>query len=183
MKYITIGICLLFANCSCGQFLLGLHSEFDDSYRSWGIVAEYDSTTQVEGTLEITWTLDDDFSEWHYELGEISGEIRQKYLNNPSLWELRQGSEVVIIKQKWPGDFSEWIVSSDSASFTIKTRFGNIVDEWRHVSDRYGELMIYTETPGDARDWQIEDFMEESIPFSMRMGAVFISIFTSVPKV
>ena len=41
---------------------------------------------------------------------------------------------------------------------------------------------MYTDIEGDVRDWIIEDYMDLSVPYSMRIGAAFIAVYMSSPK-
>lgn len=165
------------------QYIVAFNTENDDSFREWSIEVEIDSTTFITGDLDLTWGLEDDFSAWQYSIGEFDGEIVQKFANNPAFWELRQDGEVVTITRTWPNDPTQWKIKLDNSQFIIKTKYGSILDQWQNRETSNGYLIIYTEREGDARDWLIEDFMNEDIPFIMRLAAVFIAIYSSSPKI
>jgi len=164
-----------------GQYFLELHSESDNSFREWEILLENDST-EVEGSLELTWGINNDFSQWHYRIDDLYGEIALKFKNNPGFWELTSEDKVVTIRQVWPGDFSEWKISHMDRSFTFKVVYPHQLDEWAMPNDKYGELVLYTESVGDPRDWIISDYTIESITFEERMAAIFIALYSSTPK-
>lgn len=163
------------------QFFLELHAESDHSFRAWEIVLENDSIV-IYGNLELTWGLNNDFTEWQYRVDDKFGEIIQKFHNNPGLWELRSEGKVVSIRQVWPGDNGEWKISCGENAFTFRTIYSNQLDDWSIKETEYGKLILYTESQGDPRDWIVEDYMLESISFEERMAAVFIGIFSSIPK-
>lgn len=163
------------------QFLMGFHTEYNDSFRSWEIEAEIDSSTILEGELGLTWGMDNDFTSWNYSVGDYYGEISQKWNNNPELWQLRQEGVVVIMKTQWPGDIRSWKISSDTNSIIIQTRFGNFVDDW-YIKTDDGEFEVFTGEVGDPRSWIVNDYMPDHITFPMRMAAAFIAIYSSIPK-
>ena len=165
------------------QYILAFHTEDNDSFREWNIEVELDSVTVIEGDISLTWSLDDDFTAWQYSIGDFDGDIVQKYKNNPAFWELRQGSDVVSITRTWPNDPTSWKIKMGKEQFTIKSKYGNTVDEWLNKETKKGDLIIYTEHEGDPRDWLVDDYMNDDIPFCMRMAAVFISIYSSTPKI
>src|SRR5690606_31719982 len=55
------------------QHVIGLSTQYDDRYDKWVILT---STEGLEGTIEATWALMGDYSEWQYNLGDQSGIIR-----------------------------------------------------------------------------------------------------------
>ncbi|MEM9547110.1 MAG: hypothetical protein AAGA77_14110 [Bacteroidota bacterium] len=163
------------------QYFLGFHSEYDDTFREWNIVLEKDST-EIEGELELTWGINNDFTQWQYRVGDRYGEIYLKFKNNPGLWELAADDKVVTINQVWPGDVTEWKISHAGRSFVFRTTYPNILDEWAIKGNKHGELVIYTEYTGDARDWIVSDYTVEEITFEERMAALFIALQVSTPK-
>lgn len=165
-----------------GQYFLELHSESNNSFREWEFLMEKDST-EVEGDLELTWGLNNDFTQWQYRVDELYGEISQKFNNNPGIWELRSEGKIITIRQVWPGDASEWKISYDERSFVIRAVYSHRFDEWSVVGNNYGELAMYTEIQGDIRDWIVSDYMIDSITFEERMAAIFIALYSSTPKI
>lgn len=181
-KKILFFLILAFPVLCSGQYILGLHTTMDDSYREWVVEIEIDSLTVEEGNLELTWGLSNDFTAWQYDIAEVSGEIIQKYQNNPTYWELKSDSGIVTIKQTWRNDPTLWVITKGDLSFSIRTANRNILDEWYLTDNEMGEFIIYTEHSGDARDWLVEDYMHDHIPIEMRIAATFIVIYTSSPK-
>jgi len=179
-------IALIIFSCSnlivYGQYIAGLHTDWDDSFKEWNIVVGDSDTTFIEGDLDLTWGNDENFKSYTFRIGEDFGEIKQVFTNSPTNWELRMGSELVSIRSVWPSDPREWKVSNDSISIVISTRYPNVFDEWIVKDDRHGEYYMYTDIPGDVRDWIIEDYMDLSVPYSIRIGAAFIAVYMSSPK-
>lgn len=164
-----------------GQYFLEFHAVADDSFREWEIILEKDSV-EVEGNLRLTWGIDNDWTAWQYSIDDLDGDIVQKFKNNPGFWELRSDTRTVTINQVWPGDPSEWKISTGGRKYTIRTVYSNQLDEWALVEPKFGELIIYTETQGDPRDWIVSDYTIEEISFEERMASLFIALFTSIPK-
>ena len=163
-----------------GQYFLELHSEYDDSFREWEIILEQDST-EIEGTLELSWGIKNDFTQWQYRVGDLYGEINQKFNNNAGLWELRSEGKVVTMRQVWPGDKSEWKISYDGRTFVFRTSHPSRYDEWSFGDDKMGELILYTDIAMDPRDWIISDYTIEAITFEERMAAIFVGLYSSIP--
>lgn len=180
-KFSYLIICLFAPVFLQGQYFLEFHTESDNSFREWEIILENDST-EIEGSLELIWGLNNDFTQWQYRIADQDGEISQKFANNSGLWELRSGGKVVTIRQTWPGDISEWKISHEDRSFDFQVVNQNYLDEWHIPDEKLGELVIYTENMGDPRDWIIIDYTIDSITFEERMAAIFIAIFSSTPK-
>lgn len=182
MKVIFLMFTLILISVSLnGQYFLELHSEFDDSFREWEIILEKDST-EISGDLRLTWGVGNDWSEWQYRVGDYYGEISQKFKNNPGFWELRSDDLIVNIRQVWPGDSTEWSINCGKRTFTFRTLYTDQLDDWAMVEPQMGELILYTETRGDARDWIVSDFTIDEINFEERMAAIFIGLYTSIPK-
>ena len=182
MRTICIILLFLFGITTMkAQYFLGARSAFSDSFREWELILEKDST-EIEGDLELTWAIGNDFTQWRYDVDGLSGEIYQKFNNNPGLWELRAEDRLVTIKQIWPGDPSQWKITLGKRSFTIRTLYNNQLDEWVLGDDKLGELVVLTNRIGDPRDWIIEDYMVDIVTFEERMAAIFIAIYTSTPK-
>ncbi len=175
---LTLVVTPIFLN---GQYFLELHSESDNSFREWEIILENDST-EIEGHLELTWGIENDFTQWQYRVEDRYGEIAQKFKNNPGFWELTSEDKVVTIRQVWSGDISEWRISHKDRSFTFRVVYPNQLDEWSITNDKYGELVLYTDRIGDPRDWIVADYTIEAITFEERMAAIFIAMFSSIPK-
>lgn len=178
---LAILILLAVPYCMCGQYFLEFHSEYDDSFREWDIVLENDST-ELYGQLQLTWAINNDFTQWQYRVEDHDGEIYQKFKNNTGLWELASGDRVVSIRQQWPGDLTEWKISCEGRSFVFRPIYPHQLDEWSIVGEEYGELVLYTEYRGDPRDWLVSDYTKDMVTFEERMAAIFIALYVSTPK-
>ena len=165
-----------------GQYLLGMQATYNDSFRSWEVSVEMDSTTTIEGSLSITWDLRNDFSDWSFSIGDYDGTISQVFNNNAGRWELRSGNNVVSITQTWPGDTSEWDIRSKNTNTKMITTIDDNGPLWINKERKNGELAVYMERNGDPRVWIIEDYMNADVPFLHRLASAFISIYASCPK-
>lgn len=163
------------------QHLLGASAVWDDDIREWEVYVQVDSFL-LEGELELTYPLGNRYDKWTVRIGDYYANIDQTFSNDDTKWELTDGAATITIRQVWPRDRSEWKISDGNQSIVIKTKYRNTADEWLSLDRSGGELYIATEYVGDFRDWIVEDYMDESTSFSMRMAALFISIYNSIPK-
>ena len=65
-RIITL-ILLLFPLTSDAQYIIGVGSEWSDSFRSWIFHTDIED---VKGKLEIRWGFREDFTEWDFRMGE-----------------------------------------------------------------------------------------------------------------
>lgn len=192
-KFFLLIICLTcFQQFAHAQFLGGLSSTWDDSFREWEIIyfepnpeaeSEDDAYNRLQGSLQLRWVLKEDWRVWEFEIGEILGEIRQKWENNPELWEVTAFNEIITMRTVWPGDLTQWKVTNGSQTIFIQSRFRNIVDEWNIRDTSHGTFDIYTDVDGDARDWIIEDGLDENVSYGFKMALAFIAVYHSMPKI
>ncbi len=169
------------------QTISTISSRWSDSFVEWDIFAapEYEGEDEVAvGEMKLRWlNFRDDFTEWTFELGELRGNIRQKWKNDPTLWELRTYSgDVITMKAPWSNDLSEWRVTDNSLALTLKSRWTNQLDEWLVDDPHRGRLYLYTLYAGDPRDWAVEDKLTEDVSESMKIALIFLVIYNSTPK-
>ncbi len=179
MKRLLILIILFLFYETDAQILTGASAKFNDSFVEWDILTDDDNT---EGSLTMTWQRPDDWTQWSYRVGEKTGTIKTKWLKDPSLWELRGENKIISMQQVWSNDPRFWRVTDNSVSLELKSRFGLNFQEWTLDEGKRGKMTIFMEYSNDPRDWVIEDEMDESIPFPMKMAVIFLVIFNSVPK-
>ena len=183
MKFIYAAILCVFFTKVEAQFLLGFHTEWDDSFREWIVVVENPDSTIEEGSLDVTWNNDRNFEEYTFRIGEFFGDIKQVFPNNPTNWQLTTGTELISIRSVWPSDPREWKISDGKNSFTIRTKYPGIFDEWHVRDESKGQFYLYTDIPGDLRDWIVEDYLKEDYSLAMRLAAAFIVIHVSGNKI
>lgn len=183
MKILTLTLSLLLATTLTGQWITGLHTDWDHSFRDWQIEAVLADSTLLDGSLDVTFQIDEDFSEYSWRLGDDYGSFRQVFANNPTNWELRYNNELVSVRSVWPSDPREWKISTPEQSFTISTRYPGVFDEWVVKTKGVGEFYMYTEVPGDTRDWIVEDYMVDDIGLAMRLAIIFVVAHISSPKI
>ncbi len=160
-----------------GQAILGISAVWDDNLTEWKI---YGETEESDGTLEIKWPLNNDWTEWEFEIYHLDGDVMMPRNNVFEYWEMRNGSDLVTIRTQWPGDTRQWTVRYKGIKLNIATRYGNIADEWIVDSKQYGYWSMYTEYEGDPRDWIIEDELDPEIDVIMKMALVHIALVSSI---
>ena len=163
----------------CAQEPKFVVSAFRDDLSQW----EYwDVDEERIGTLELTWPYDRNWKEWRYRIGDDSGDIRQKWEDDPSLWELDGYDDQVTMRAQWKGDFSRWRITSNGGNYLFRSRYRNDINEWYLEDESHGVFAIYTSWQGDPRDWEIRDELDESISREVKLAMVFIAIYHSIPK-
>lgn len=182
MKYILyVWVLMMFPMCGNSQYLLGASTTWSDSFTEWELFIEVNDEV-VEGELETIFGLGKNLDDWKYDVGRERGTIKKKFSSDEGNWELLSDDQTVSIRQVWPSDPSEWRISNGDIQMTLKTKWTNSGDEWLVTTSDVGDFIIYSEYKGDPRDWLIEDYMIDQIPFEMRMAATFITLYVTMPK-
>ena len=159
------------------QKLIAMRTQFNDSFTEW--VLETEDEDDFDGNLSITFNT---FDDWSFTLGDIRGDIRQKFRGNDATWDVFAEGETITINRVWPRDNREWKLSSGKLRQTIRTRYGNTADEWRLASEEDGFFDIFTEWEGDPRDWIIEENLTEEYSPAFKVAMAFIAVYSSMPK-
>lgn len=159
------------------QEITGISSVYDDSFTDWTIYAE----DNMQGRLEPVYRLNNEWEQWNYRLGERSGYLKQKFENNPGLWELSNGTEIITMRPIFPGDYRSWRITDDDITLEISSVYGGYPVRWRIEGD-FGSLVVEQIYEGDPRDWVVYDQLNASISWEMRLAAVGIAVLHSIPK-
>ncbi len=188
-------ICLFFVLLSCSlpaQTISGISSRWSDSFVEWEIYMQPEkardeeeaSQEEVFGEMKLRWlNVRDDWSEWDFEMGGQRGTIKRRWKDDPSQWELRTyEGDVVTMRIAWAGDFTEWRVTDNSVTLTLKSRWTNQFDEWLVQDSNRGQFYMYTMRRMDPRDWTIEDDLDETVSYPMRLALIFLTVYQSTPK-
>lgn len=152
---------------------------YADDFTDWSL---YGNTEQPEGNLKIKWIYQNDWSEWLFRYGEITGQIKLRNKKDPNVWELRSAGKVLTIKTVFAGDFNQWRITDDSYTITYKTKYTNVYDGWEMDSRDGGNFEIYSQWEMDPRDWIVDDKATEKITFPYKMAMIFLSSYYSSPK-
>ncbi|NJN34105.1 MAG: hypothetical protein HC817_07520 [Saprospiraceae bacterium] len=183
MKQKKFGLSLLLSCTLCSmlnaQILMGASARFNNSFAEWDI---YDDSLDQGGTLNMTWQQPDDWSQWSYRLGEKTGTIKTKWSGDFSQWEIRGENKVITATMTWRGDPRQWRITDNTVSLDLISAAGNIFNEWIVTDGKRGTFKMTLEDGFDLRDWAIEDELDETICFPMKMTLVFLAVFCSVPK-
>ena len=180
------------------QTLSSISTRWSDSFVEWELYAVVSQDTaradpeedteqpdeSLYGELKLRWlNVNDDFSEWDYEIGDERGTIRQKWKDDPSQWELRSYSGTVVsMRTAWSNDFNEWRVTDNSITLNLRSRWTNQFDEWQVDDPTRGQFYMYTMLERDPRDWAIEDSLDDSVSQSMKMALIFLTVFNGSPR-
>ncbi|MCU0345359.1 MAG: hypothetical protein MUC59_00340 [Saprospiraceae bacterium] len=181
----SIAVLFLLALPSKAQqyYLTGISSYFDDSFVEWRFYAEDEDGNEEEGTLKLTWQLrEDDWTEWDYRIGDLTGNIKMKWKDKPEEWDLRGNNTIINARSVWPGQFDEWRITDNTTTLTLKSKWGNQSDEWLLRSSNNGNFNMFTSYERDPRDWVIEDELDDKVSFEMKLMLMFVVMFNSTPK-
>lgn len=169
---------LLACTSTFAQGLVSIYTAWSDSFREWVIVTDDED---INGELELRFGVNDDWTQWTFQVGETYGQIAPKWTNQLDEWELRSGSQVVTAKAMWRGDATEWrIRPSSGPTYIWQSRYKNQADEWFCDTDYDGYLEMVSTFEGDPREWNIVDELDKPIPEKIML--LFITLFHTTPK-
>lgn len=160
------------------QNIVDVETEWSDSFKEWKIHSEGDS---LEGKLEMLWKINNDWTQWTFEFGELTGRINQKF-NNPEFWEIRAGDEIITAKTVWSGDRSAWRFTDGKHIIRLKSKYYDLPWLWYSKGEEHGYIDIYREYEEDPRLWLVDDFLDEEISVSYKIALIFITLYHSTPK-
>ena len=161
------------------QRLTEISAKFNDAFVEWEF---YTDDNDDAGMLNMIWQNPDDWSQWNYRIGEKTGTIKTKWNKDFSQWELRGENKIITAQMIWNGDPRQWRITDNSMTLELKTKWGNQLTEWVVDDNKKGQFYMYMDVQNDPRDWQIEDELDETVSFPMKMALVFLTMFNSVPK-
>ena len=182
MKYLKIlGICVLLGltTTSFGQNIVGLSTNWADSFSEWTI---YTEDEDIAGEMRIQWPLDQDWTEWVFSIGDEIGQIKMKWKDDQNHWELRCQGQVITIRTVWKDDPSRWRITDNTNSFTIVSKWRNLPYEWKLQDAKDGSFEIYMTNEPDPRDWDIYDTLSEDVSLPIKMAMIFVAVYHSTPK-
>lgn len=178
MKRLFLFVFTLLALHAQAQVLTGISTKWNDTFGEWTLFTD---NQELEGSLQLRWLTNNDWTEWEYRLGDENGMIRMKWKGNANEWEVRSGNEVVTMRTLYNNNFREWRIVSDK-TLTWKTRYGNNFDEWELTDDQFGGFQVLTAWEGNPGDWIVEDDLDEKINLPTKIAMLFLVIYNSSPK-
>lgn len=157
------------ANTGLTQNVIGISTQYDDRFDKWIIVTDIEG---LEGTIEATWATLGDFTEWQYNLGDQSGIIRLRQKNDPNVWEVMGGGEIIEARTVFPGEMGHWQMQGGRQRVDVEIYKRN-PEQWL-AEFKTEELFFYTYREYDLRDWIVENKASLSLP--MQLALIFIPI-------
>lgn len=155
-----------------------ISARYNDSFREWTLF--YGPDEEELGELRLRWILQDNWLEWEFSIGEVSGTIQPKWRQNPWEWELRADNRIFTARPVSPNDPRQWRITDNQTQITWQTRYGNTAEEWQLRDSGAGTFSLEAEYPGDPRDWVITDDLDIHPLFKMMM--TFLTVYYSSPK-
>lgn len=168
--YFHLLICLMvFVPKVQAQKVIGISTKHDNRFDQWIIVTD---SAEFTGSIEATWASLDDYTEWQYTLGDQSGIIRMRHKDNPNIWEVLGGGEIIQARTVFPGELDHWQMQSGRRSIDVEM-YRRDPEQWL-AEDNKEEIFFYTYEERDLRDWVVENKASFSLP--MQLGLIFIPI-------
>jgi hypothetical protein len=127
------------------------------------------------------WAMEEDWTQWDYRIGEVTGDIRTKWRESFDEWQLTSEGETIIMKVRWPGDYSEWRITDNDDQHIFSVVNVNAPEEWELKYNKETTFQVYTEFEGDMRSWLVYE-EGKALSQPLRMAMSFIAIMASVPK-
>lgn len=161
------------------QILTGLSARWNDDFSEWIIFTDYED---IEGELNMTWQMQNDWSSFDYRIEDASGNIKMKWRDNPSEWETRGDNEIITARMRWKNDPREWRITDNDMTFILKSKWGNNPNTWLITNKEYGYFEMYMHRRDDFREWVIIDELGEDVSLAMKMMMVFLVMNNTTPK-
>src|SRR5690625_3070285 len=163
-------IMILAAGTGWAQKITGYSTLYDDRFDKWILVTD---DPNVEGGLEATWAVMQDWSEWQYTLGDRSGWIRLRNKNNLNIWEVVGDGQILEVRTIFPDEFDHWQVRYRNKTYDVRMPYRGDPEQWS-LKSKKDHFYFYTYYEGDIRDWVVEN--ETDFPLPLQIGLTFIPI-------
>ena len=170
---------ILISNNAKSQSVIGVETRYNDTFREWLFTSEDD---EVIGEIRMRWSMNNDWTEWDINLEGVSATVKQKWKDDPQLWEIQCGDDIVNARTAWPGEFLKWKLSDSKNQFTWGTKYTNNRDEWIMDGRQEDLFKVATNWDGDPREWTVVDNLPDDVSMAMRIGLIFLAIHFSTPK-
>jgi len=161
------------------QWITGMQTYYSDDFREWTIFTDDED---IEGEMTMRWKNQNDWSEWDYFIGDLTGTIRATFRNDPSQFEIRGNGNTVTARRLFANDFREWRITDNETTIIFKTKWGNNFNEWTTRDNKKGSFNLSTEWDNDPRNWVVEDELDEAVNLQMKVAMLFIAMYHSSPK-
>ncbi len=161
-----------------GQALIGMTSQWNNSYTSWNI---HDEDEDNIGTLELNGLQSNDWSFWQYTLNGASGFIRPTVTGNSNRWDLRGENKIITISTTWNNHFDDWLITENNISLKLRKETNSNGFLWIIEDKKLGNFSMQTRNSRFPTDWNMLDELDEKITVSMKIAILFAVIFTDCP--
>ena len=175
---LIVAICFFFLPILTAQKIIGLEAKYVNTFREWIITTE-DET--IHGELWMRWPYQNDWTEWDLRMGDVMASFKQKWKEDPNLWEIQCNGVTVNARTAWNGEFYRWKLTDGKHQFTWRSEYANDLDEW--IIDDNGSFEVHTFWGGDPRAWVIKDELPEDVSLAMRLAMIFLAVHFSSPRI
>jgi hypothetical protein len=152
----------------------------DNSFSEWYLLDDED--TQI-GVLQRQWPLTDNWTEWTYEMEGLNGRIRQKWKDDPTVWELTADNELYTARMTYPGNALSWDIEGPGKKrATLHSVYQNMPVEWELKKSKLGGFKMKIRSEGDLRDWEIWESFEEDESPHFHLFLLFLVLQHSCPR-
>lgn len=175
---LVILIWLVNQNSATAQDIRFMRSYYADDFRDWIF---FDADDLEIGNLRARFQLKEDYSQWDFRVGELSGFILQRWNGKANEWEIRSGNTFITVTATWPGQFDSWRITAKDKVYYLNRDRDPQDFTWDLNLDQKNLCRIYNLYFRDPRDWEIEKFVETMDP-ALEMTALFLVGFYSVKE-
>jgi hypothetical protein len=156
-----------------------LSTASDHSFSEWILLNEDEESI---GLLKRQWPNTDNWGEWSYEMEELNGRIKQKWADDPNIWELTSGQELYTARTTYPGVYSSWeIEGTGKKKATFFTPYPNTPIKWELKKSKLGSFQMEIRSEGDFRDWFVWESLSEGESPNFHMFLIFLAVYHSCP--
>ncbi len=168
---------LTFIPCLYAQRIESVNAYFDDEYSWWQF---YEANEHI-GDLQARWAFDHNYRDWNIRIGEMSGEIRQRWMEKPHYWELRWGNELAVFYPVWPNQLDTWRIEFRQSIYTYEWQLDPDGVLWQLHQSGKSLLHVYNEYFGDLRDWLVE-YEDLETDVALQIISVFITTYYAAER-
>lgn len=170
---------LSIAEFSSAQNVTAVVARFGDSFREWVV---YTSDPDVRGELRMRWSMQDDWTVWDMQYGDVNATIEQKMDEDPGFWIIRCNGKTVNAKVTWRGEFTRWKLNDGETQLNWRAKYANQRDEWE-LDTKDPQFYMFSQWRGDPREWVIVDELPDDTSDAMRVAMIFLAIHFSTPRI
>ena len=165
--------------------IAGLATVFADDLSQWDV---YDYQDNRAGELRLRYPgiggRGGDLTQWTFRFDDIDGTIRPKVTGRNDVWEVRVGSDVVVVRTLFPNAYDQWSIGAGEDRLVYVVRDYRLLEYWStRGPGGPGPYAVYTTYQGDWRDWSITDETEFPVSAAAQLAMIWLPIYLRLTAV